>query len=441
MSKKFCTLPALLKNIKKSPNLFLFLFLFLCWIHFNSLDEGEKVALVLAKFPSLPVSQAQDGALQKLVGRVVIAGQTGFYAPVDNMPCVYYWASVEEEERHWRETRDQNGNVNGGHWEYRWVTVVQEEKYCDFYLQDGTAKVFVQGSSPGQCKRQGTGATRTNEFTIPIFHDAITNAVAGFFNALAGNVSPRYANLPPPAPGVWDMITRNKGYGWKGNSHSTGKFRAQQVSYDVNELVACLGVVGPATDHYGFVCKRLNPINGQALTDKYCQENKWDSWDRQAWQDLVVNSPSVLTSDNVQFTAGVNVQPVMNLPVFMTHVVLQPCSIQMLQSQTPVMQMVQQQPQQQTMVMQPQPVVMQQPQYVQQQPQPQYVQQQQQPQYVQQQQQPQYVQQQQQPQYQQQPMMVQQQQPQYQQQPMMVQQQQPQYQQQPVMYQQQPQFR
>jgi hypothetical protein len=34
---------------------------------FCCLDEGDKVGLVLGKFPPQPVSQAQDGQLQKLV--------------------------------------------------------------------------------------------------------------------------------------------------------------------------------------------------------------------------------------------------------------------------------------------------------------------------------------------------------------------------------------
>ena len=108
------------------------------------LDEGDKVERVLAKFLPAPVSQAQDGQLQKLVrlsaawaavceclcsrplscvvcalrlpcacgallwhacahglrlqvGRVVLAGNAPFYAPANNKPCVWYSVRVWEE--------------------------------------------------------------------------------------------------------------------------------------------------------------------------------------------------------------------------------------------------------------------------------------------------------------------------------------------------------
>ena len=41
---------------------------------FCCLSEGDKVSRVLDKFPPVAASQAQDGLLQKVVGRVVLAG-------------------------------------------------------------------------------------------------------------------------------------------------------------------------------------------------------------------------------------------------------------------------------------------------------------------------------------------------------------------------------
>jgi hypothetical protein len=50
----------------------------------RSTDEGDKVDLVLKRFQAVPASRAEDNMLQKLVGRVVLAGNP-FYAPANNM--------------------------------------------------------------------------------------------------------------------------------------------------------------------------------------------------------------------------------------------------------------------------------------------------------------------------------------------------------------------
>ena len=61
------------------------------------LSEGDKVQRVLDKFPAVPASRALDGALQKLVGRIVVAGQHPFFSPAKGTPCVYFHLVVEEE--------------------------------------------------------------------------------------------------------------------------------------------------------------------------------------------------------------------------------------------------------------------------------------------------------------------------------------------------------
>ena len=61
------------------------------------LSEGDKVERVLDKFHATPASGAQDGALQKLVGRVVVAGQSPFFSPATGKPCVYFDLVIEEE--------------------------------------------------------------------------------------------------------------------------------------------------------------------------------------------------------------------------------------------------------------------------------------------------------------------------------------------------------
>ena len=61
------------------------------------LSEGDKVQRVLDKFPAIPASRAQDSALQKLVGRVVVAGQKPCFSPAKGTPCVYFHLVIEEE--------------------------------------------------------------------------------------------------------------------------------------------------------------------------------------------------------------------------------------------------------------------------------------------------------------------------------------------------------
>jgi hypothetical protein len=62
-------------------------------------SEDQKVEKILRKFPGQPVRNAQDNMLQKLVGRVVVAGDQNnlLYAPASGKPCVYFHIEVEEE--------------------------------------------------------------------------------------------------------------------------------------------------------------------------------------------------------------------------------------------------------------------------------------------------------------------------------------------------------
>ena len=52
---------------------------------------------VLDKFAAVPASRALDGGLQKLVGRIVVAGQSPFFSPATGKPCVYFHLVIEEE--------------------------------------------------------------------------------------------------------------------------------------------------------------------------------------------------------------------------------------------------------------------------------------------------------------------------------------------------------
>lgn len=67
---------------------------------------------VLDKFAAVPVSEAKDGTLQKLVGRVVLAGSQPFYAPGSGRPAVWYRVEVFEERVRMQERTDAEGNVS-----------------------------------------------------------------------------------------------------------------------------------------------------------------------------------------------------------------------------------------------------------------------------------------------------------------------------------------
>ena len=248
------------------------------------LDEGAKVGRVLEKFSAIPARLAQPGALNKVVGRITIAGSNPFYAPGSGKPCVYYRVKVEQEFEEIRE--DQDGREQRS---FRWKTIATDEQFTDFFLQDGTSKVFVRGSDRAHCKIQG--------------------------NKDCGGTSGMWSS---PPPGIRALIGfRNPGFRWHNSGFdiefATGRYRYAEASFEVNELVAGLGVVQPATDPSGQPIMMLVPFSEETLTEEYFVENKWGDFDKRSWHDLLKN-PSVLLSDEPHFTSGVQVNPVMFPP-------------------------------------------------------------------------------------------------------------------------------
>ena len=185
-------------------------------------------------------------------------------------------------------TGDSKGHT---HHETRhtWHEIAFEERSADFYLQDGVSKVFINGSNRGNVKVQSITAAGSSAET--------------FFSA--------------PPPGIqWLISTSNAAHKW----NNTGRYKYAQLEFEINELVAALGVVAPAVDPFtGEPCKFLVPISNGVLTPAYFQANKWEEWDVRSWNDLTQQSPSVMLSDAPSFTGGVQVTPVGQLPVYMTY--------------------------------------------------------------------------------------------------------------------------
>lgn len=72
-------------------------------------SEGARVGKVLDAFAGQRTRDAKDGFLTKIVGRVTLAGNSPFYAPVTGKPCVYFKTTVREERIEVRYYRDNNG--------------------------------------------------------------------------------------------------------------------------------------------------------------------------------------------------------------------------------------------------------------------------------------------------------------------------------------------
>ena len=62
---------------------------------FCCLDEGAKVGRILEKFNAVPARQAQPGALNKVVGRVVLAGQQPFYVRLTTLLFCTHQNSID----------------------------------------------------------------------------------------------------------------------------------------------------------------------------------------------------------------------------------------------------------------------------------------------------------------------------------------------------------
>ena len=105
---------------------------------------------------------------------------------------------------------------------------------------------------------------------FPFFHTASPTFCALF---RAGENS---FMIPPP--GIAYIIGSTMfNFNWTHHGdHRTGRFRYWQSSFDVNELVAALGVVQPGQDASGAPVKTMLPIRADALSPQFLAEHKWE---------------------------------------------------------------------------------------------------------------------------------------------------------------------
>jgi len=273
---------------------------------FSCLDEDAKVEKILRKFNAKPARQAVDCMLQKVVGRVVAAGpqQSMLYAPASGKPCVYFCITIEEEIKV-TEYDDESGATSS---RIEWETVCTDEQFRDFYIQDGNAKLFVNGGNRSKVKISSEEEDDDN--------------AGGWFTT----------KLPPA--GVRSLVgCRRPDYVWYADTdhdgdvetrQRTGELRWAEKSFDLNEIVAAMGVPVQSVDPYTHAPGRvLQVFTEEVLTDAFFEQQGWSDFEKKSWHSMLKDGPVVLVSDKEEFTEGIDVQPIMQLPVYMT----QPLSV------------------------------------------------------------------------------------------------------------------
>lgn len=166
--------------------------------------------------------------------------------------------------------------------------VYNQQRWSDFFLTDGRTSVFINGARPGLCKVDGhTDIGGRTDFSIP-------------------------------PPGIAMIIGQDIiGHMWTGRHDITGRFRYSQRSFDVNEAVACLGVVAPGATPDGQPCKIMQPATSGALPESFFKDHNWEEWDIDSWKELSRHG-ALLLSDDRKFTGSVSIAPLTQLPAFQT---------------------------------------------------------------------------------------------------------------------------
>ena len=255
----------------------------------------------MKKFEPVPVSNISPQTYQKIIGRIVPAGNRTqyLYTPYSGRPCVYFRILIEEEylkTEHYTERRGDR-EIRKTRQVRRWRQIVDTEQSIDFYIQDGATKCFVHAANRRSVKIEAEWDT--NEQSGGMFDQQPPPGVVAL---LGYRVNAQYMN-------AFSLMLTGNG--------RTGRMRYKESSFDVNELVAAMGVSCPATDPYsGQPVYALFPPDQSMMSEKAMDQMGWSNWDNLSWKDTQ-KTPSVLISDKKKFSDGVMVQPLMDMPVYM----------------------------------------------------------------------------------------------------------------------------
>jgi hypothetical protein len=101
------------------------------------------------------------------------------------------------------------------------------------------------------------------------------------------------------------MIYANANAGACFGGTRTGNYKARQRSFDVNEMVACLGILRVQSDAQRFIY----PLEKGTISEERMEKEKWGCLEKQSMR-VLTETPAILVSDDVHFTAGISVPPV-----------------------------------------------------------------------------------------------------------------------------------
>ena len=227
---------------------------------FCCLPVNARIKRVLQKFPAvLPTNALPNGSIQKVVGRAQMAPGQILMSPVSNKPCVQYSVTVQERQK------------RGDH--HAWVTIVEELVTVDFFLSDDTGgSVFVQGTTVKSFSLEETSSTG-----------------GGFWGGTAAS------------PGLESLMQRH-GRSSTGFFGGTKNLRVTETSFDLGEVLACLGGVNPGI---GGPTSVMSILQEASITEEYATANNWNDWDKKSWSALTGKYQCVLMSDSAELTENI----------------------------------------------------------------------------------------------------------------------------------------
>jgi hypothetical protein len=233
------------------------------------------VGKVLSNFQAIPASRAENGMVQKVVGRIGMVGSDWFaYAPGSGKPCVYFKTVVQEQRKREVYYEDADGTRRRRIEEY-WETIATQEQNMDFYVVDGEKWIYVEATDRKQFKIQAAneGGSSWN----------------GFY----------YNQVPAGIQALIDSGSSDGWSGWRGGGDwGTGRYQYSECAFEFNEMVAAFGTIQDDVDPYsGEQSTQLKPFPEDALDEKYFEEHKWSSHAKSSWNEFKKH-PCVLLSDD-----------------------------------------------------------------------------------------------------------------------------------------------